>query len=101
MKNIDYMWEQEIYRRCDEEDEKLLEDAEREETCKNTWPKKNHLQPAKFAEVNNLSPMEYCVIKRMCRWRRGGKGIEDLQKAQSEIGILLKLVEDGDIVLKP
>ena len=52
------------------------------------------IQPAKFAEVNKLSPMEYCVIKRMCRWRRGGKGIEDLEKAKAEIDILISLEKE-------
>lgn len=55
------------------------------------------IQPAKFAEVNKLSPMEYCVVKRMCRWRRGGKGLEDLLKAKGEIDILIALVEKGDL----
>jgi hypothetical protein len=49
------------------------------------------IQPAKFSELNGLSFLEGCVVKRVCRWRRGGKGREDLLKARHEIDLLLEL----------
>ena len=53
------------------------------------------IPPAVFCEVNELSAMEYDVIKRMCRWRLNvGKGIEDLEKAKSSIDILIKLEKE-------
>ena len=52
------------------------------------------IQPAEFAERNGLSFLEGCVIKRLCRWRRGGKGCEDLLKARHEIDLLLELYAD-------
>ena len=51
------------------------------------------IQPAEFVERNGLSFLEGCVIKRLCRWRRGGKGREDLLKARHEIDLLLELEE--------
>ena len=51
------------------------------------------IQPAEFAERNRLSFLEGCVVKRLCRWRRGGKGREDLLKARHEIDLLLELEE--------
>lgn len=51
------------------------------------------IQPAEFAERNGLSFLEGCVVKRLCRWRRGGKGREDLLKARHEIDLLLELEE--------
>ena len=47
------------------------------------------IQPAHFAEVNNLSFLEGCAIKRLCRHSRGGKGREDLEKAIHEIQLLI------------
>jgi hypothetical protein len=52
------------------------------------------IQPAEFAERNCLSFLEGCVVKRLCRWRRGGKGREDLLKARHEIDLLLELHPD-------
>ena len=46
------------------------------------------IQPAQFAEKNNLSFLEGCAIKRLCRHSRGGKGIEDLKKAIHEIQLI-------------
>ena len=51
------------------------------------------IQPAELAERNGLSFLEGCVVKRLCRWRRGGKGREDLLKARHEIDLLLELEE--------
>jgi hypothetical protein len=53
------------------------------------------IQPAIFAEANELSFLEGCVIKRLCRWRRGGKGREDLLKARHEIDLLLEIEEES------
>ena len=53
------------------------------------------IQPAEFIERNGLSFLEGCVVKRLCRWRRGGKGREDLLKARHEIDLLLEL-NDAD-----
>lgn len=49
------------------------------------------IQPAKFAEDNNLSFLEGCAIKRLCRHSRGGKGLEDLKKAIHEIQLIAAL----------
>ena len=54
-----------------------------------------NIQPAEFSERNSLSFLEGCVIKRLCRWRRGGKGREDLLKARHEIDLLLELYPDA------
>jgi len=43
--------------------------------------KKLPIQPSLFAWKNDLRGLEYDVIKRVCRHRRGGKGIEDIKKA--------------------
>jgi len=47
------------------------------------------IQPWHFAETNNLSFLEGCIIKRICRHGRKG-GIEDLDKAIDEIEKLKK-----------
>jgi len=46
------------------------------------------IQPAMFAEANSLSFLEGCVVKRVCRWRRGGNGGEDSEKAIHELQLL-------------
>ena len=46
------------------------------------------IQPAQFSEANGLSFLEGCVVKRVARWRRGGKGVEDLDKAIHELQLL-------------
>lgn len=48
------------------------------------------IQPAKFAEDNKLSFLEGCVVKRVCRHCRGGKGAEDIRKAIHELQLLLE-----------
>lgn len=55
------------------------------------------IQPAEFSERNSLSFLEGCVVKRIARWRRGGKGLEDLQKARHEIDLLIQLHEEGKL----
>jgi len=52
------------------------------------------IQPVEFIVKNNLSFIEGCVIKRICRYDKpGGKGIEDLLKIQHEIELLIELAE--------
>ena len=58
---------------------------------------KYKIQPSMIAEMNGLGPMEYSVIKRMHRWRVGGKGVEDLKKAQAEIQTLIDMLTEGHI----
>jgi hypothetical protein len=48
------------------------------------------IQPTEFIEANELSFLEGCVVKRICRWRRKN-GIEDLEKAKHEIDMLIEL----------
>ncbi len=46
------------------------------------------IQPGKFAYVNELRSWEYNVVKRICRHRRGGEGVQDLIKARHEIELI-------------
>ena len=48
------------------------------------------IQPAEFSQRNKLSFLEGCVVKRIARHCRGGKGAEDLLKARHEIDLLLE-----------
>ncbi len=48
------------------------------------------IQPAEFIEVNGLSFLTGCVIKRLCRWRNKD-GIRDLEKAIHEIQLMIEL----------
>lgn len=48
------------------------------------------IQPAEFIEVNKLSFLEGCVIKRLCRWRNKD-GIKDLEKAIHEIQLMIEI----------
>jgi hypothetical protein len=52
------------------------------------------IQPGEFAYVNELKSWEYNVVKRICRHRRGGKGVQDLRKAIHEI-LLIAEIEYG------
>lgn len=58
------------------------------------------IQPALFSEENKLSFLEGCVVKRVCRWRRGGKGVEDLLKARHEIDLLIEM-NDRTLATQP
>jgi len=49
------------------------------------------IQPVQFIEANSLPFLEGCVVKRMCRHDRGGKGREDIEKAIHELQLLLNL----------
>jgi len=46
------------------------------------------IQPAEFSTRNGLGFLEGCVVKRVCRYARGGKGVEDLDKAIHELELL-------------
>lgn len=49
------------------------------------------IQPVEFTERNRLSFLEGCVVKRVCRHSRGGKGRQDIEKAIHELQLLLAL----------
>lgn len=51
------------------------------------------IQPAHFSETNGLSFLEGCIVKRICRWRRGGAGAEDLRKLIHEAELLIEEAE--------
>ena len=46
------------------------------------------IQPAEFSERNKLSVLEASVVKRVCRHSRGGKGVQDIDKAIHELQLL-------------
>ena len=54
------------------------------------------IQPAEFSEHNALSFLEGCVVKRVCRHSRGGKGREDIEKAIHELQLILALHYGGE-----
>jgi len=43
------------------------------------------IQPVEFAETNNLTFLEGCVVKRLCRHSRGGKGRQDVKLGPSQL----------------
>lgn len=49
------------------------------------------IQPALFCELNKLSFLESCVVKRVARHRHRGRA-EDLRKAIHELELLLDIV---------
>lgn len=49
------------------------------------------IQPGKFAYANDLKSWEYSVVKRVCRHRRGGKGLEDIEKAIHELQLIAEI----------
>lgn len=49
------------------------------------------IQPAEFSERNALTFLEGCVVKRVCRHSRGGKGRQDIEKAIHELQLILAL----------
>lgn len=49
------------------------------------------MQPVEFSERNGLSFLEGCVVKRVCRHSRGGKGRQDIEKAIHELQLILQL----------
>lgn len=48
-------------------------------------------QPVEFIEGNALTFLEGCVVKRVCRHSRGGKGRQDIEKAIHELQLILAL----------
>ena len=52
------------------------------------------IQPVEFVETNNLTFLEGCVLKRLCRHSRGGKGRQDIEKAIHELQLILALHYD-------
>ena len=48
------------------------------------------IQPVEFITKNNLSFLEGCVIKRVCRYK-AKNGKEDLLKAIHELQLLIEL----------
>ena len=53
------------------------------------------IQPVEFAHKNKLTFLEGCVVKRVARHSRGGKGRQDIEKAIHELQMILQL-EYGD-----
>jgi hypothetical protein len=62
--------------------------GEHYKTCK--------IQPVEFIEANTLGFLEGCVLKRITRHNRGGKGAQDIEKAIHELQLLLELRYSGD-----
>lgn len=54
-------------------------------------------QPAEIAEKNHLTFLEACVVKRLHRHSRGGKGLQDIEKSIHELRLLAKLQYDADL----
>jgi hypothetical protein len=48
------------------------------------------IQPVEFITANNLTFLEGCVIKRVCR-HRSKNGAEDIRKAIHELNLILEL----------
>lgn len=55
--------------------------------------KKFKIQPIEFITANELTFLEGCIIKRVCR-HRSKNGREDLEKAIHELQLLLALEYD-------
>lgn len=52
------------------------------------------IQPVEFMVRNNLSFLQGCIIKRICRYNKeGGKGRMDLEKIKHEVDLLVELEE--------
>ena len=48
------------------------------------------IQPVEFITRNNLTFLEGCVVKRLCR-HASAKGAEDIRKAIHELELILQL----------
>jgi hypothetical protein len=48
------------------------------------------IQPVEFITKNQLSFLEGCVVKRICRHRYKG-GLEDLKKAIHELELMIQI----------
>lgn len=55
------------------------------------------IQPGVFCETNKLTFFESDVIKRLCRHSRGGKGLQDLEKAMHELKLIAKVQYGVDL----
>ncbi len=52
------------------------------------------IQPVEFATKNNLSFLQGCIVKRICRYNLPtGKGKEDIEKIRHELDLILELDE--------
>ena len=49
------------------------------------------IQPTEFSMRNNLSFLQGCIIKRICRYKLKGMAREDLEKAKHEIDMIIEL----------
>lgn len=49
------------------------------------------IQPTEFIHKNNLTFLQGCVIKRVCRYNKKGTPVEDLEKCIHEITMLQEL----------
>jgi hypothetical protein len=55
------------------------------------------IQPGFYSEKNKLTFFEGDVVKRITRHSRGGKGIEDLEKAIHEIKLIAQIQYGVDL----
>lgn len=50
------------------------------------------VQPIEFIAANDLSFLQGCIVKRICRYcLPGGKGIQDLEKIKHEVDLIIEL----------
>lgn len=62
----------------------------------NSTYRKFLIQPVEFITRNNLSFLQGCIIKRICRYNKGGKGLEDLEKIIHEVELIMELEGWGE-----
>jgi len=55
-----------------------------------THYKNLEIQPVEFITANELTFLEGCIVKRICR-HRDKNGAEDLRKAKHEIDLILEM----------
>ena len=48
------------------------------------------IQPIEFILQNKLPFLEGCIVKRICRYKRKGTPIEDLEKIKHEVDLLIE-----------
>ena len=58
--------------------------------------KNMRIQPAEFSELNGLSFLEGCVVKRVSR-HKSAKGYQDICKAVHELRLIARLIYEKDI----
>lgn len=57
---------------------------------------KHHvIQPVEFITKNNLTFLQGCIIKRICRYNKRNfkMGLEDLEKIKHEVDLIIELEE--------